>query len=493
MKLKLYLIFAILLVEDISYANSFKKNIVCHLTPTLPSNNFVIDPELRYYSMKMLKPIFEINKIEADNIGMLFYISDDINAFTGINRTVCIYKGLIMKLSLEAFLGVMAHETGHLACLHIDRNIQVMAEMKNKILSINLFSLLLAGTGAGGPLFAKLAGEHLLISSYLSYSRRHEYQADDIALRTLDNLNWPITGLIKAYETFKNLKEDIIQAQRNSGNYSILENPYWLTHPVPEDRLQRIKLFIKKYKKSKNNKLPKEFQLFYDLMRAKIKAYTIIESEIKKTMELKFLGKDENGDYKLLDTAYYYYLSILNMRVDRYKKAHELIDLAITKTEDQGVQFFFKLHKAQIYKNQGDAKKVIATCRPIIEHASKWTVNAETLLFYIYFLLDANKAKYTKEAVNYLDKIGPPKHKWLEVYYWHLKNIVNSRQKAFGWVLLGTLKINILNKKYRKAKKIMAQLKKYLSKNKGKIKNYKQFEILLKDAKKQFDEIDYFL
>ena len=166
-------------------------------------------------------------------------------------------------------VGVIAHETGHIAGGHLARLRDQIANAK--ILSVA--GMLLgagavagamrsgdrvgnSGTGAAG---AMTGGQELIQRSLLSYQRSEEQAADQAAVRYLKATGQSPKGLL---ETFRRFAE--------SGMFrSKAVDPYLMSHPLPDERIAQLESLAKQ-SPHLEAKDPPALQARHDLVRAKI-------------------------------------------------------------------------------------------------------------------------------------------------------------------------------------------------------------------------------
>ncbi len=168
---------------------------------------------------------------------------DVLNAFAAPGGYMYFYSGLIKFLNNEAqFAGVMAHEMAH-----VDRRHSTKSLTKQYGISIMLGILL----GDNPSQLAEIAGGLAGGLSKLAFSREHEYEADEYAVRYLMKTDYEPCALGDFFT--------LLEAQSGSTSHP----PVFLsTHPSPEDRQERINencaggsgdTFISRYQEFQNS------------------------------------------------------------------------------------------------------------------------------------------------------------------------------------------------------------------------------------------------
>jgi STE24 endopeptidase len=166
--------------------------------------------------------------------------------FTGIGKAkrIVLFDTLIAQMTIDQGLAVLAHEMGHYKLKHIRRMLVVQAVFL--FLGLYILSLLVDYR----PLFAAFSLEHpsnhaaLVLFSMLSgpfsfylgplinrLSRKHEYEADQFAVKTLHNRRPMEEALVNL--TVKNLANLTPHPWYSAYHYS---------HPTPIERIGAIRV-----------------------------------------------------------------------------------------------------------------------------------------------------------------------------------------------------------------------------------------------------------
>lgn len=145
-------------------------------------------------------------------------INDSIlNAFAVPGGYLYFYTGIIKYLDNEAqFTGVMAHEIAHVAMRHSTNQL-------TKVYGIQVLLELLLGQNSG--LMAEIASGLATGLSSLAFSRDHEYEADEYAVRYLYATSYDARGIAGFFE----------KMESSPGVPEFLS-----THPSPENRIDEI-------------------------------------------------------------------------------------------------------------------------------------------------------------------------------------------------------------------------------------------------------------
>jgi predicted Zn-dependent protease len=181
-------------------------------------------------------------------------------------RRIFMNTGTLMEAQTpNQVIGVLAHETGHLAGGHVSKLRQELANAQTAAIVAMLLGVgaAVAGarSGSGGDIgmAALSAPQSVLMHTLLSYVRQQEEQADRAGVKFLTTTGQSAKGM---YETFKRFYDQSLF----SAQYA---DPYLQSHPMPAERMQALGEVVKTspYWDKKDSS---ELQARHDLMRAKL-------------------------------------------------------------------------------------------------------------------------------------------------------------------------------------------------------------------------------
>lgn len=238
--------------------------LACTLGP-LPAQalSLIRDAEIEHTLKTYADPIFREAELNTDAIRIFIINSPDINAFVAGGANMFIHTGLILATDTPTeLIGVMAHETGHIAGGHI---IQGTEKLKDAEIGTIITSVLSMAAMAGGAREVGAAimsgGQQVMMRNYLAYSRSNEQAADQAALTYLDNLNISAEGMLSVFEKLRRIET------RRFGTI----DPYMLTHPTSADRITHIRSHVMQMTAKRT--LPARYQIMYDRMQAKLRGF----------------------------------------------------------------------------------------------------------------------------------------------------------------------------------------------------------------------------
>ncbi len=217
-------------------------------------------------------PIFKAAGLPTSQVQIILVNDKSFNAFVPDGKRMFINIGVLLQAKTPGeVIGVIAHETGHIAGKHLIRMHEALAHAQ--IMSI-VGLLLGVGTaaagagsgstsvGSGGAAVALGAGS-LGARSFLAYQRGQEAAADQAALKFLEATHQSAKGMLT---TFKRMEDE----QLFSARYA---DPYAQSHPMAHERYISLERAARKSKYF-DTPAPAELQRRHDMVRAKLLAFT---------------------------------------------------------------------------------------------------------------------------------------------------------------------------------------------------------------------------
>jgi predicted Zn-dependent protease len=223
------------------------------------------DAEIEQLLRDYTQPILRAAGLAQQNVQVTIINDRSFNAFVMDGHRIFINAGALMEAKTpNEVIGVLAHETGHMAGGHLSRLRQQLAQAQTQsilamILGIGAIVATSRSGGAGNPAAAILGPQETIRRSLLSYQRAQEEQADRAGVKFLAATGQSPKGM---YDTFKRLSDEILFVGHNA-------DPYMQSHPMPAERVAALEV-IAKSSPYWDKKDPPELQLRHDLMRAKL-------------------------------------------------------------------------------------------------------------------------------------------------------------------------------------------------------------------------------
>ncbi|HVO04802.1 MAG TPA: M48 family metalloprotease [Candidatus Cybelea sp.] len=201
------------------------------------SPSLIRDAEIEATIRAYADPLFSAAGLDAAAIKVHLIESDQINAFVAPGNNMFIYTGLLMRAdSPNQVIGVIAHETGHIADGHL---VRIQQELHNA--TIESIIAMVAGIGAGVAtgnagvgMGAAAIGQGVAQRNLLKYSRVQEASADQAGMRFLDASHQSARGLLEFFQKLEG-EEYLMPGS---------QDPYLQTHPLTRDRIESVQQHV---------------------------------------------------------------------------------------------------------------------------------------------------------------------------------------------------------------------------------------------------------
>jgi predicted Zn-dependent protease len=231
------------------------------------------DTEAEQLLREYTRPILRAAGLEKQNIQIVIINDSSFNAFVADGRRIFVNYGAIMQSETpNQLIGVLAHETGHLAGGHLAKMREQLAQAQTQMIIAMLLGVgaVVAGARSGNPNSglanagaAAIAGpQEMIRRTLISYVRAQEENADRAGVKFLNATGQSAKGM---YETFKRFSNDSLFAAHGA-------DPYLQSHPMPVERVAALEELARSspYWDKKDDPA---LQLRHDMMRAKISAF----------------------------------------------------------------------------------------------------------------------------------------------------------------------------------------------------------------------------
>jgi predicted Zn-dependent protease len=219
------------------------------------------------------RPILRAAGLEKQNIQVVIINDHAFNAFVADGHRIFVNYGALMQSETpNQIIGVLAHETGHLAGGHLAKMHEQLARAQTQMIIAMLLGAgaIVAGSRSGNSdnglanagAAAVSAPQEIIRRSLLSYQRQQEENADRAAVKFLNATGQSAKGM---YETFKRFTNDSLFAAHGA-------DPYVQSHPMPVERVAALEQLARTspYWDKKDDPA---LQMRHDMMRAKISAF----------------------------------------------------------------------------------------------------------------------------------------------------------------------------------------------------------------------------
>lgn len=305
------------------------------------------DAEIEGLLRNMSRPIFKVAGINSNSVKVYVIADDQINAFVAGGQRIFIHTGLLTKARTPGeVIGVLAHESGHIAGGHLARLDNELAQASTeRIIGMLIGAAAMVGGAAAGVDGASKAGQGILLGSQgvaqrnlLAYRRSMEAAADQAALKYLYATQQSPAGMLSLFEQLAN--KSLASLDR--------ADPYLFSHPMPFDRIRTLE---QEAKKSPYFGKPDNPGMVLRLALAKAKLAGFMDSPQKVFQQYPTADQSLPARYAR---------AIAMFRRGDIKNAMPVIDSLTAELPEN--PYFWEL-KAQAYMENGQAAKGIPAIR----------------------------------------------------------------------------------------------------------------------------------
>ena len=199
------------------------------------AQTLIRDAETEHISREWAKPLFAAAGLDPEVVRIHLVLDSGINAFVAGGQRVFLYTGLLLAAETPLqLLGVIAHETAHIAAGHLIRTQEALRDANAQ--AIAGFLLGAAAAVGGAPdvgAAAILGGKQAAQRSFLRYSRAQELAADLAATRLMRRAGYAPVGLL-----------EFMEVMAGGARLEIRADPYLRTHPVFPERIAALRAAV---------------------------------------------------------------------------------------------------------------------------------------------------------------------------------------------------------------------------------------------------------
>src|SRR3954463_5659790 len=248
------------------------------------------DTEIEQLLREYTRPILRAAGLEKQNIQVVIINDGGFNAFVADGRRIFVNYGALMKSETpNQLIGVLAHETGHLAGGHLAKMREQLAQAQTQMIIAMLLGAgaIVAGARSGNSnsglsnvgAAAISAPQEVIKRTLLSYVRQQEENADRAGVKFLTATGQSAKGM---YETFQRFTNESLFAARGA-------DPYLQSHPMPTERVAALGELARSspYWDKKDDPA---LQLRHDMMRAKTSAFMERQDTVYRRYPLSDTG-----------------------------------------------------------------------------------------------------------------------------------------------------------------------------------------------------------
>jgi predicted Zn-dependent protease len=227
--------------------------------------SLIRDTEIENTIRVFATPIFEAAGLAAGDIRIHLVNDPTLNAFVAGGQRLFINTGLLMQAEHAGqVIGVIAHETGHIAGGHLVR----LKESLSKSTAQSILTLVLGGiaavaSGQPGAAQAVIAGGATIQQrSLLSYTRTMERSADQAGASFMDETGISTKGLLEFLGTLAD--QELLSSES--------QDPYIRSHPLTRDRIEFLRNHVANSPHA-DKPIAEDLRRAHDRLRAKLKGF----------------------------------------------------------------------------------------------------------------------------------------------------------------------------------------------------------------------------
>jgi predicted Zn-dependent protease len=417
---------AILLAASVAFAR-----------PVAAAETVIRDTEIEADIRTMVTPIWKAAGLEPSSLHVYLVEDKQINSFVAGGQNEFINTGLITRAETpNQLIGVLAHETGHIAGGHLTRFQEAArnASIEGIIAMVLGAAATVAARGSGGGA-ALLGAQGVAERALMQYSVTQEASADHAAMTFLDASGQSARGLLQFFHILQG--EELLAGIR--------EDPYLRTHPLTSQRIDYIRNHVEH---SRFSDIPDSQSNIDMLKRIKVKLDAFI-SPPSSTLAA-YPEKDQSVLARYARAIAYY-------RMPKLDKALPIIDGLI---RDFPQDPYFRELKGQMLFENG---RISEAAQPY-EEAVRLAPAAPLLrisLAQVY--IESNDPKVNKRAIAYLNDALRTEDK--EPQGWHLLATAYGRDNQIGMAALALAEEGLAAGKKKDAQQQALRAKALLPKN----------------------------
>jgi predicted Zn-dependent protease len=388
--------------------------------------SLIRDAEIESYLEDYTAPIFGAAGIEPSSVHIYIVNDPRINAFVAGGMNLFLHTGLLMRAqTANQVIGVIAHETGHIAGGHLVRSkdVQRAATIEAIVAMVLGIGAGIASGDAGVGAAGVSAGPALAATQLLQYTRTQEASADSAGLGFLDATGQSARGM---YEMFEILQKDSVLTGSASAN------PFLQSHPLTQQRMDHIQQYMATSPYT-NAPLNPQLEEEQRRIRAKILGFMNPLDQV-----LKAYPESDNS------FAARYARAIAWYRAANLTKAGPAVDLLIQEEPDNP---FLKELKGQMLFENGRTADAVAAYRQAVK------LRPDQPLLRIGLaqsLVETNEQAANAEAIQHLEVATGLEPRNIQA--WRLLTVAYGRDNQLPMVALAQAEIAMLQGDDKKAK-----------------------------------------
>jgi predicted Zn-dependent protease len=292
--------------------------------------SYIRDAEIEGIIRTFATPIFKAAGLDPEAVHIYIVNDPTLNSFVAGGQNLFLNTGLLLRAETpNQLIGVIAHETGHIAGGHLARSEQALHNA-----SIESIIALVAGAVAaaasrdpGAGAAAILGGSTVAQRSFMSFSVAQEATADHAALTFLDRSHMSARGLLQFFEILQ--QQELLSAAHQS--------PFLRDHPLTAQRVEYVRQHVATSPYS-NAPDPPQWVEMFKIMKAKLSAFLSPPSQALA----QYKADDHSVPARYARAIAYY-------RIPELQRALDLIN-GLIRDEPKN-PYFYELKGQMLFEN----------------------------------------------------------------------------------------------------------------------------------------------
>ncbi|HEV2363573.1 MAG TPA: M48 family metalloprotease [Caulobacteraceae bacterium] len=223
--------------------------------------SLIRDTEVEEILHKECDPIFAAADINPAEVKIHIVNDGTLNAFTAGGLNIFLNTGLIIQTDdPDQLIGVVAHETGHMAGGDVAHSGAMgHAGLGPLLLGLGLGALAAAAGAPDAAAGLVYSGSYFAAINELGYSREQESRADAAAVTYLEKAGYSGKGLVDFFNKFR--YQEVFSDDRKF--------PFWRDHPLTDERIDALAVRVAKEPHYNVVDSP-EAKALHEVMKAKL-------------------------------------------------------------------------------------------------------------------------------------------------------------------------------------------------------------------------------
>ena len=411
------------------------------------------DTEIENDIRTLSTPIWRVAGLDPGGMGIYIVNDKQLNSFVAGGQAVFINAGLILRAQTPNMLiGVIAHETGHIAGGHILRSLEAIKNAS--IETIIAMAVALGASVAGGNAAPMIAAAGVGQRAYMQFSVAQEATADHAAMNYLDRSGQSARGLLKFFE--------ILQADEPlTGDPT---DPWARTHPLTSARIDYLRHHVETSPYSNAVDPPAFVEL---LQRVQVKLHAFLDDP-SATLRA-YPETDQSPDARYARAIAYY-------RIPKLDKALPTVDGLI---RDFPTNPYYPELKGQMLFENGRIRDAIGPYEQAVKLAPKAALIRISLA---QTYIESNDPALNKRALAYLNDAS--REEGRDGTVWRLLAIAYGRDNQLGMAALSLAEEALADAKKKDAQQQAQRAKQNLPRNTA---AYQRAEEIQREAEKLDD------